>query len=145
MENSEQNGKICPYALSGYPQRITFIRKKEKPIDNITDIYYVHSDMDYVEIICKDLPLLINNATLGYMKNRMPPCLFFCCGQRDIVNMRQVKRCCLVMKRIKLTVTGHEPIYVSRLRIKSFLFLLTIYPHIKRGAGIPAGVRIPKI
>ena len=129
--------------MAGYPTRIEFIRKNEKPIENIFDIYSIQSGQDYVIILMKgQIKPLCNNVTLDYMKSKLPPCLFFCCGQSGIVNMKRVKSCCFAGRRIKLEMKKHtrnekpDPVYVSRLRVEMFLALLTLYPYIKRGKGI---------
>ena len=108
---------ICPYALSGYPQRITFIRKKEEAIENIFSINYISSSLDYVDIFLKGKRKAAQrNVTLNYMRQRLPSCLYFYCGKRIIVNMSRVKSCCLAGRRIKLVLIRNKVLYVSRLR-----------------------------
>ena len=138
MKNQKRSGKSprkknCPYALSDYPQRITFIRKKEDPIEDIFSINYIRSSLDYVEIFlkgkCKPTE---RNVTLNYMRQRLPPCLYFYCGKSELVNMSRVKSWCWVGKRIRLVMIRNKELYVSRLRTCLFLALLTIYPGIIR-------------
>jgi DNA-binding LytR/AlgR family response regulator len=131
MENSEQKQKICPYALSGYPQRITFIRKKEEALDDILSINYVICSLDYVDIFqigkCKSL---LRNVTLDYVRQRLPSCLYFYCGKSVIVNMSRVKSCRLMGRRIRLVLIRGKVLYVTRLRAMFFVALASIYPNI---------------
>jgi DNA-binding LytR/AlgR family response regulator len=123
--------KICPYALSGYPQRITFIRKKEEPIEDIFSINYITCSLDYVDIYLKGkCKAAQRNVTLNYMKQRLPPCLFFYCGKGVLVNMSRVKSWCWTGRRIKLVLIRNKELYVSRLRTLFFLALSTLYPGI---------------
>lgn len=122
----------CPYALSGYPQRISFIRKKEEALDDILSINYITCSLDYVDIFIKNKrKALQRNVTLDFMRKRLPSCLYFYCGKRVIVNMKRVKSCSLAGRRIRLVLIRDKVLYVSRLRTIFFVALASIYPNIK--------------
>jgi hypothetical protein len=137
MKNQKRSGespkeKICPYALSGFPKRITFIRKKEDPIEDIFTINYITCSLDNVDIFLKGkCKAAERNVTLNYMRQRLPPCLFFYCGKSILVNMSRVKSWCWTGKRIRLVLIRNKELYVSRLRTCFFLALVTLYPGIQ--------------
>jgi DNA-binding LytR/AlgR family response regulator len=116
--------------LAKYPQRIEFSAPTEKTIENILLIYWVQTYWGGVDIRLRGPHKQLCEVPLTYMACRLPPCLFFYCGQRNIVNMKRVKSCCFVGKRIKLSLIGGKVIYVSRLHTEKFLALLTLYPDI---------------
>ena len=118
--------------MAGHPKRLEFSnQKKELTIVDILHIYWVQTFcLGGIDIRYRGPRKLLSDFSLDYMAQRLPPCLFFYCGQSNIVNMKRVKSCRRVGKRIKLLLIGNKSIYVSRLRVSFFLALLAIYPDI---------------